>query len=71
MRKELITKRLKQAARVFKSYDTSDGRRTFGVVFPILKGGNSAFIAAIASGFFPQTEYRSLKYLRHKCGQKQ
>ena len=29
--------------------------------FPFLKGGNSAFIAAIASGLFPQTEYRSLE----------
>jgi len=28
-------------------------------VFPILKGGNAAFIAVIASGLFPQTEYRS------------
>jgi len=28
---------------------------------PFLKGGNSAFIAAIASGLFPQTEYRSLE----------
>ena len=26
-----------------------------------LKGGNSAFIAAIASGLCPQTEYRSLE----------
>jgi len=32
---------------------TIEGRRTFGFVFPILKGGNSAFIAAIASGLFP------------------
>ena len=28
---------------------------------PFLKGGNSAFIAAIAGGLFPQTEYRSLE----------
>jgi len=28
---------------------------------PFLKGGNFAFIAAIASGLFPQTEYRSLE----------
>jgi len=28
--------------------------------FPFLKGGNSAFIAAIASGLFPQNEYQSL-----------
>ena len=28
---------------------------------PFLKGGNSAFIPAIASGLFPQTEYRSLE----------
>jgi len=28
---------------------------------PFLKGGNSVFIAAIASGLFPQTEYRSLE----------
>jgi len=28
---------------------------------PFLKGGDSAFIAAIASGFFPQTEHRSLE----------
>jgi len=28
----------------------------FGVLFPIQKGGNSAFIAAIASGLL-QTEY--------------
>jgi len=33
----------------------------FGVVFPILEGGNSTFIAAIVSGLFPQTEYRSLE----------
>jgi len=26
---------------------------------PFLKGGNSAFIAVIASNLFPQTEYRS------------
>ena len=29
--------------------------------FPFLKGGNSEFIAAIASGLFLQTEYRSLE----------
>ena len=29
--------------------------------FPFLKGGNSAFITAIASGLFPQTEYRPLE----------
>jgi len=28
---------------------------------PFLKGGNSAFIAGIASGLFPQNEYRSLE----------
>jgi len=28
---------------------------------PFLKGGNSAFITVIASGLFPQTEYRSLE----------
>ena len=28
---------------------------------PFLKGGSSAFIAAIASGLFPQNEYRSLE----------
>ena len=28
---------------------------------PFLKGGNSTFIAVIASGLFPQTEYRSLR----------
>ena len=28
---------------------------------PFLKGGNSAFIAAIASGLFPQIEYPSLE----------
>jgi len=28
---------------------------------PFLKGGNSTFIAAIASRLFPQTEYRSLE----------
>jgi len=33
---------------------------TFGGVFSFIKGGNSAFIAAIASGLFPQTGYRSL-----------
>jgi len=32
-----------------------------GLCSPFLKGGNSAFIAAIASGLFPQTEYWSLK----------
>ena len=29
--------------------------------FPCLKGGNSAFTTAIASGLFLQTEYRSLE----------
>jgi len=29
--------------------------------FPFLKGGNSVFIAAMASGLFPQNEYRSLE----------
>jgi len=29
--------------------------------FPFLKEVNSAFITAIASGLFPQTEYRSLE----------
>jgi len=29
--------------------------------FPFLKGGNSAFIAALASGLFPQTKYRPLE----------
>jgi len=38
-----------------------DGRHIFGVMFPFLKGDNSTFIAAIESGLFPQTEYRSLK----------
>jgi len=28
---------------------------------PMLKGGNSASIAAMASDLFPQTEYRSLE----------
>jgi len=28
---------------------------------PFLKGGNSTFIAAIASGLFSQTKYRSLE----------
>jgi len=28
---------------------------------PFLKRGNSAFITAIASGLFPQTEYQSLE----------
>jgi len=28
---------------------------------PFVKGGNSEFIAAIASGLFPETEYRSLE----------
>ena len=28
---------------------------------PFVRGGNDAFIAAIASGIFPQTEYRSLE----------
>jgi len=28
---------------------------------PFLKGGNSAFITAMVSGLFPQTEYRSLE----------
>ena len=28
---------------------------------PFLKGGDSVFIAAIASGLFPQNEYRSLE----------
>jgi len=30
---------------------------------PFLKGGNSAFIVAIASGSFPKSEYRSLEKL--------
>ena len=29
--------------------------------FPLLKGGNSAFIAAIASGPLPENEYRILE----------
>jgi len=29
--------------------------------FPLLKGGNITFIAAIASGLLPQNEYRSLE----------
>jgi len=33
---------------------------------PFLKGDNSAFIAVIASGFCPQTEYQSLEELRPK-----
>jgi len=28
---------------------------------PFLNGGNSALIAAIASGLFPKSEYRSLE----------
>jgi len=28
---------------------------------PILKGGNSEFIAAIESGLFPQNEYQSIE----------
>jgi len=28
---------------------------------PFLKGGNSTFIPAIASGLFPKNEYRSLE----------
>jgi len=32
-----------------------------GSCVPPFISGNSAFIAAIASGFFPQTEYRSLE----------
>ena len=28
---------------------------------PFLKGGNSAFIIAIANGLFPKSEYRSLE----------
>ena len=37
------------------------GRRFSELCFPFLKGGNSAFIAAIASGLFRQTEYQSLE----------
>jgi len=33
-------------------------RHTFEVVFPILKGRNSAFIAAIESGLFSKNKYR-------------
>ena len=33
---------------------------------PFLKGGNSAFIAAIENGRFPQSKYRSLEKLRPK-----
>ena len=29
--------------------------------FPFLKGGNSAFIATVASSLFPKSEYRSLE----------
>jgi len=36
-----------------------EGRRTFEVVFPILK--ERQLIAEIASGLFPTSEYRSLK----------
>ena len=34
---------------------------TFRLCSPFLKVGNSAFIVAIASGLFRQTEYRSLE----------
>jgi len=34
---------------------------TFWRCFPFLKGGNSVFIAAIASDLFPQKEYQSLE----------
>jgi len=33
---------------------------------PLLKGGNSAFTASMASGLFPQNEYRSLESLQPK-----
>ena len=45
----------------YRGYDTIDGRHPFGVVFPIFKGGNPAFIAATAGGLFPENEYRSLE----------
>jgi len=34
---------------------------TFALVITPLKGGNIAFIAAIARGLFPKSEYRSLE----------
>jgi len=40
---------------------TVEGTPTFRVVFPILKGRNSAFIAGIASGLCPESEYWSLE----------
>jgi len=50
----------KQASfKVQKGYDTVDGRRE--LCSPFLKGGNSAFIAAMASGLFRQIGSRSLE----------
>jgi len=45
---------------VTRGYDTVDGRLS-ELCSSFLKGGNSVFIAVIASGLFPQTEYRSLE----------
>ena len=41
-------------------YVTADARHTFQVFSAFLKGGNSEFIEAIASGVFSKSEYHSL-----------
>ena len=44
---------------VKRGYDTVDALSE--LCSPVLKGGNSVFIAVIACGLLPQTEYQPLK----------
>ena len=46
--------------RSLMGYVTADARHTFQVFSAFLKGGNSVFIEAIASGVFSKSEYHSL-----------
>jgi len=41
-----------------KGVDTVDGRRSFGVVFPILKGRQLCIHCSDSEWSFPQNEYR-------------
>ena len=45
----------------FKGVMTRSMVDALSEVIPFFKGGNSAFIAGIASGLLPQNEYRSLE----------
>jgi len=46
---------------LFKGDDTVDGRRIFGVVFPILQGRQLRIHHSDSEWSFSQTEYRSLE----------